>query len=70
MFLKKVSLILATALLAFSLTGCGGGDKKEEKKAPAADKPIKIGVRTACGNHGQRKETGGKAGPEDRSCGI
>ncbi len=44
MFLKKVSLILATALLAFSLTGCGGGDKKEEKKAPAADKPIKIGV--------------------------
>ena len=44
MFLKKVSLILATALLAFSLAGCGGGDKKEEKKAPAADKPIKIGV--------------------------
>ena len=40
MFLKKVSLILATALLAFSLTGCGGGDKKEEKKAPAAEKPI------------------------------
>ena len=44
MFLKKVSLILATAILAFSLAGCGGGDKKEEKKAPAADKPIKIGV--------------------------
>ena len=44
MFLKKVSLILATALLAVSLTGCGGGDKKEEKKAPAAEKPIKIGV--------------------------
>ena len=44
MFLKRISLILATALLAFSLTGCGGGDMKEEKKAPAADKPIKIGV--------------------------
>ena len=44
MFLKKISLILATALLAVSLTGCGGGDKKTEKKAPASDKPIKIGV--------------------------
>ena len=32
MFLKKVSLILATALLAISLTGCGGGDKRKKRK--------------------------------------
>lgn len=42
MVLKKLSVILATAVLALGLAGCGGSDKKEA--APAADKPIKVGV--------------------------
>ena len=33
MFLKKVSLILATALLAFSLTGCGRRQERRKESA-------------------------------------
>ena len=44
MLLKKLSLILATGILALGLIGCGGEKKDDKKAAPAADKPIKIGV--------------------------
>lgn len=44
MVFKKLSVILAAAILVAGLAGCGGSEKKETTAVPAADKPIKIGV--------------------------
>lgn len=44
MIVKKLLVLAATVALTAGLIGCGGAEPKDKGKAPAADKPVKIGV--------------------------
>lgn len=44
MVVKKLLMLAATVALTAGLIGCGGAEPKDKGKAPAADKPVKIGV--------------------------
>jgi len=44
--MKKITLLAATAAFTFAMTACGGGEKKAEEAAPAADATTEVEMKS------------------------